>query len=511
MTFLDHLTDGSAWLWPRLADHLWQATLFAAFALAAAVLLAHGPARARYLVWLLAAAKFALPSYALVVLAGGIGFDRPTIDSLGPWPGAPAISRVMTPWPVPGPQPLPTPVGATAVGQGRARYNALTLVWAAGAAIVAARWSLRWRRFSKALKAGRMLTAGREAEALERARARAGWTGRIALLASPEIEQPGVCGVLRPVIVFPEGMADPLTDAELESVFLHELVHVRRRDNLASHLHMALCCLLWFWPVVWLIDRRLLVERERVCDDEVLGMAGAPSVYASSLLKVCRFCLESRVAGVSAAAGSSLRSRVERIISREAQSKPTAVHRALLGATAVLLGLFIVVGCFSATASVPPQPAPPSPAETPRARGSSTPPAALMQAWIDRAPSIAVAFENPAGAAVLVRSATAKIVPLVARPFRGERHPGAAAGERGQVAALPPGGRKRRRHGPRPAAHGPQSFSRAVFEGRRLGVAQRLLDLGQAVAGLHGGDCLVAPRARRARPSRAVEAQMTPR
>ena len=65
-------------------------------------------------------------------------------------------------------------------------------------------------------------------------------------------------------------MVEALTDQELEAVLLHELAHVRRRDNLVSLFQSWLSCVFWFHPVIWLIDHQLLVERERACDEEVL-------------------------------------------------------------------------------------------------------------------------------------------------------------------------------------------------------------------------------------------------
>ena len=60
----------SAWLWPAVANHMWQATLFAALVLGATLLLQRGaPARVRFALWLAAAAKFALPA-ALFALVG---------------------------------------------------------------------------------------------------------------------------------------------------------------------------------------------------------------------------------------------------------------------------------------------------------------------------------------------------------------------------------------------------------------------------------------------------------
>ncbi len=88
--------------------------------------------------------------------------------------------------------------------------------------------------------------------------------------------EPGVFGILRPVLLLPEGITDRLTPAQLEAVIAHELCHVRRRDNLTAAIHMVVETVFWFHPLVWWIRARLVEERERACDEEVLR-AGRPA------------------------------------------------------------------------------------------------------------------------------------------------------------------------------------------------------------------------------------------
>ena len=146
----------------------------------------------------------------------------------------------------------------------------------------------------------------------------------------------------RPVLVLPRRVAAQLGDEELETVLLHELAHVERRDNLCGNFQTALECVFWFNPAVWLVGRRMLAERERACDERVLEAGAARGAYAAGILKVVRFCSGWRVAGVSgAASGSNLRRRIEMIMRGEnLGSRGRAWQRALVacvGAAALLL------------------------------------------------------------------------------------------------------------------------------------------------------------------------------
>ena len=80
---------------------------------------------------------------------------------------------------------------------------------------------------------------------------------------------PAVDGLLRPRIFLPEGIDRLLTRDELNAVFIHELRHARRRDNLIRLIHEVSLCILWFHPLVWSIGSRLALYRELSCDEAV--------------------------------------------------------------------------------------------------------------------------------------------------------------------------------------------------------------------------------------------------
>ena len=80
---------------------------------------------------------------------------------------------------------------------------------------------------------------------------------------------------------------------------------MRRRDNLTAALHMAVQAIFWFHPMTWWIGTRLVDERERACDEEVLRSGCQPDVYAGSILAVCRLYLSSPLACVSGVTGSN--------------------------------------------------------------------------------------------------------------------------------------------------------------------------------------------------------------
>jgi beta-lactamase regulating signal transducer with metallopeptidase domain len=94
-------------------------------------------------------------------------------------------------------------------------------------------------------------------------------------------------------LVWPEQLSGRLDDEQIEAMMTHKLVHARRVDNLTAALHMLVEAVFWFYPLVWWMERRLIEDREHTCDEAVVELGGNPDVYAESLLKTCRFCVES--------------------------------------------------------------------------------------------------------------------------------------------------------------------------------------------------------------------------
>ena len=77
---------------------------------------------------------------------------------------------------------------------------------------------------------------------------------------------------------------------------------------------MVVQAVFWFHPLVWWIGARLVDERERACDEDVLRGGSEPEVYAESILRTCRFSIESPLACVAGVTGADLKRRIEAIM-----------------------------------------------------------------------------------------------------------------------------------------------------------------------------------------------------
>ncbi|MCI0487135.1 MAG: M56 family metallopeptidase, partial [Blastocatellia bacterium] len=141
-------------------------------------------------------------------------------------------------------------------------------------------------------------------------------TRRVRLLESGRVTMPLTWGIFRPTILLPVG-AEGWPEERRSVVLLHELAHVKRRDCLTQMLAQIACALYWFNPLVWLAARRLRIERERACDDYVLGAGTKASDYAGHLLDIARSFGEAKcssLATVAIARRSQLEGRLLAIL-----------------------------------------------------------------------------------------------------------------------------------------------------------------------------------------------------
>lgn len=78
-------------------------------------------------------------------------------------------------------------------------------------------------------------------------------------------------------------MVNALSTAEVESILLHELAHVRRLDHLANLLILLVETLFFFHPFVWCMGSKIRTEREHACDDMVVEVNGNAATYVTAL------------------------------------------------------------------------------------------------------------------------------------------------------------------------------------------------------------------------------------
>jgi len=334
---------------PALGNHLWQSSLFGIAAGLLTLILRKNHARTRYWLWLVASMKFLIPFSLLVDLGSHLDWSH---GSAGTNAGLYfAIAEVSQPFTQPVtsiiPRATPSTISSSLI---HLLPALLAAAWLCGFLAVVFVWYLRWRRVSNALRNAEPLRVGREVETLRRLERFGGRGKRIEMFLSWTSLEPGIFGIVRPVLVWPKGISERLGDAHLEAILAHEVWHVRRRDNLAAAQHMFVEALFWFHPLVWWLGARLVEERERACDEAVLESGSDRQVYAESILKICEFCVGSPLACVSGVTGADLKKRMVHIMTKSVSPELDFGRKLLLSAAGLLaVAAPIAIGLLQVT------------------------------------------------------------------------------------------------------------------------------------------------------------------
>lgn len=252
-------------------------------------------ASTRHAVWAIALfcalalpfASLALPEISLAVLpeetprslfpgssGGSNGPGWSGTDSKGSIPALPGSSRsaAFTP---------PEPKTTWPVEQW------LFLLWANGASIILLRLAIGSLTVRRLARSSADVDDPEWVDILDDLKAKLSLTCSVRLRIAQRIIPPMTWGIFRHIVLLPATATD-WTPERRRLVLAHELAHVKRHDGILQMLLQAVCSLYWFNPLVWYAARRLRIERECACDDQVLQLGADADDYADHLLQVAR-------------------------------------------------------------------------------------------------------------------------------------------------------------------------------------------------------------------------------
>jgi TonB family protein len=166
----------------------------------------------------------------------------------------------------------------------------------------------------------------------------------VRLLVSDHAAVPITWGWRRPRILLP-ARATQWSRARLQVVLSHELAHVARGDWAVLLAAEGLRALHWFNPLSWIVGRRLRIESERACDDEVLAGGVDAARYAEHLLALARDAHGRRpwLPAPAMARPSSLEGRIHAMLNTTLNRRPLS-RPARTATVAALLALAVAVG-----------------------------------------------------------------------------------------------------------------------------------------------------------------------
>jgi ankyrin repeat protein/beta-lactamase regulating signal transducer with metallopeptidase domain len=269
----------------------WQIAILAVLVGVISLALRHRSAHVRYLLWLIVLAKCLVPPIYSVPLA--VLPDRVPVEHL-PQVVLPEIAEqrdtdsepaaAYAPVPIDPVEEVRTPRMSTPATANPTEIIvliwlaglALFLLWVGGRAIRYTSW-LRGRRTAippDLEQAFRELLTGLNLKKMPRI-----WLVK-------DIGQPFVWGVFNGSIYLPDNFADRKDPHQCRTILAHELSHVVRFDAGVNLLQLLAQAVYWFHPLVWWINKKIRVEREKCCDEmAVARLSMAPEHYTGAIVE----------------------------------------------------------------------------------------------------------------------------------------------------------------------------------------------------------------------------------
>jgi beta-lactamase regulating signal transducer with metallopeptidase domain len=176
---------------------------------------------------------------------------------------------------------------------------------------------------------------------------------KVAFLETKKLNTPALIGFMKPVVLIPAGMLTNLSVSQVETILLHELFHLRRFDTLVNVVQVIIENLLFFNPAVWALSKLVRHEREKCCDDRVIGSCENPLIYAKALYQLAG--KDHQLSKLAPGAGGSdqiqLYTRIKRILNQHAMKNN--IRERLFSFLILAGGLLIMLTVTGFSSSLP--------------------------------------------------------------------------------------------------------------------------------------------------------------
>lgn len=196
-------------------------------------------------------------------------------------------------------------------------HRLLFFIWLMGVVAFVTAIGLVNRRFVRRIQ-GQSVVNSKLLTAFIEMKSKLNIRAEIPLIQSTAVTSPSLYGLIRPRLLIPVGILDEFNPEQLSHVFVHELLHYKRKDILINWLTQGLLVLHWFNPILWYAFYRLREDQEIACDAKTLETIGIndSKEYAYTLIKIAEGNARlPRIVSLAGLLGSSsqIRSRITMI------------------------------------------------------------------------------------------------------------------------------------------------------------------------------------------------------
>ena len=164
----------------------------------------------------------------------------------------------------------------------------LCIIWISGTLLSILYILISYYAFAKKIKLSPVCIDEDLAKALAHSKAIMGVNHNIELVYSRTIKSPALTGVIKPKIILPVDTFKDLSEEEKSYIFMHELIHLKRKDIVLNWIITLLLCIHWFNPIIWISFSKVKEDCELSCDAETLKHINPEEYikYGETLIKL---------------------------------------------------------------------------------------------------------------------------------------------------------------------------------------------------------------------------------
>lgn len=227
-------------------------------------------------------------------------------------------------------------------------YNLMFFIWFSGVLTFTVLTVIVNKRFSEKIEDD-LVTDQRLLSVFKKLKVELNIKSEIPLLNSRYVSSPSLLGIIHPRLLLPIGIEQIFTLEQLNHIFLHELLHYKRKDIWVNWLTQVLIIIHWFNPLVWYAFFRMREDQEISCDALAISRINTeqPNDYAFTLVKLAE-TYSTAPKMVSLASLGGPKSQIKRRLIMIRNLKKTSVKWSLLGV--VVIGLIAFATFTSASA-----------------------------------------------------------------------------------------------------------------------------------------------------------------
>jgi len=175
----------------------------------------------------------------------------------------------------------------------------------------------------------------------------------IPLMITKHVNSPSLLGFIHPRLLLPIGIGQTFSLEQINHIFLHELLHFRRKDIMINWLTQVLVIIHWFNPLIWYAFYRMREDQEIACDALAMDRIDTKqsNEYAYTLVKLAEaYSTAPRMASLASLCGSQ--SQIKKRLMMIRKPTQTTLKWSFLGV--VVIGLIAFATFTSAKVDAAP-------------------------------------------------------------------------------------------------------------------------------------------------------------